>query len=86
MHGKLDVHRTFLLNGDSVENAQAIAAHESPRTTKLYDSTTDEISLDEIERIVIYGEVEKRVAYNVGPDSVRVATPYQIHAQKLRQR
>ena len=43
----------YLLNGGSVENAQAIAAHESPRTTKLYDRTADEISLDEIARIVI---------------------------------
>ena len=30
-----------------------IAAHESPRTTKLYDRTNDEITLDEIERILI---------------------------------
>jgi hypothetical protein len=29
------------------------AAHESPRTTKLYDQTSDEITLDEIERIGI---------------------------------
>ena len=43
----------YLLNGGSIENAQAIAAHESPRTTKLYDKTADEITLDEIERIVI---------------------------------
>ena len=43
----------YLLNGGSLENAQAIAAHESPRTTKLYDRTSDEITLDEIERIVI---------------------------------
>ena len=43
----------YLLNGRSIENAQAIAAHESPRTTKLYDRTADEITLDEIERIVI---------------------------------
>ena len=34
-------------------NAQAIAAHESPRTTKLYDRTSDELTLDEIERIAI---------------------------------
>jgi len=27
--------------------------HESPRKTKLYDRTSDEISLDEIERIAI---------------------------------
>ena len=43
----------YLLNGGSIENAQEIAAHESPRTTKLYDRTADEITLDEIERIVI---------------------------------
>jgi hypothetical protein len=35
------------------EHAQAIAAHENPRTTKLYDRTSDEITLDEIERIGI---------------------------------
>ena len=30
-----------------------MAAHESPRTTKLYDRTGDEITLDEVERITI---------------------------------
>jgi hypothetical protein len=35
------------------ENAQAMAAHESPRTTKLYDRTGDEITLGEVERITI---------------------------------
>ena len=30
-----------------------IAAHDSLRTTKLYDRTADAISVDEIERIVI---------------------------------
>ncbi|KKL76666.1 hypothetical protein LCGC14_2042610 [marine sediment metagenome] len=43
----------YLDNGGTIENAQRIAAHESPRTTKLYDRTGDEISLDEIERILI---------------------------------
>jgi integrase/recombinase XerD len=43
----------YLKNGGTIENAQAIAAHESPRTTKLYDRTSDEITLDEVERIVI---------------------------------
>ena len=41
----------FLQNGGTLENAQTIAAHESPRTTKLYDRTRDDISLDEIERV-----------------------------------
>ncbi len=41
----------FLENGGSMEKAQAIAAHESPKTTKLYDRTADALTLDEIERI-----------------------------------
>ena len=44
---------TYLENGGTLEHAQQIAAHESPRTTKLYDRTSDQISLDEIERIII---------------------------------
>jgi integrase/recombinase XerD len=43
----------YLENGGTLENAAMIAAHESPRTTKLYDRTGDEITLDEVERIVI---------------------------------
>ncbi len=43
----------YLENGGTIENAQAIAAHESPRTTKLYDRTNDEVTLDEVERIRI---------------------------------
>ncbi len=30
-----------------------MANHESPRTTKLYDRTRDQITLDEVERIAI---------------------------------
>jgi hypothetical protein len=30
-----------------------MAAHESPRTTKLYDRRADEMTLDEVERIGI---------------------------------
>lgn len=43
----------YLENNGTIENAQAIAAHESPKTTKLYDRTGDQITLDEVERIVI---------------------------------
>jgi len=43
----------YLDNGGSLEKAQLMAAHESPRTTKLYDRTGDEITLDEVERIAI---------------------------------
>ena len=43
----------YLKNSGKLEVAQQIANHESPLTTKLYDRRTDEISLDEIERITI---------------------------------
>jgi len=37
--------------GGTLDKAQAIANHSSPRTTRLYDRSDDEITLDEIERI-----------------------------------
>ena len=43
----------YLAADGRMEHAQRIAAHESPRTTKLYDRTGDEVSLDEIERVRI---------------------------------
>ncbi|MBV9826088.1 MAG: tyrosine-type recombinase/integrase [Alphaproteobacteria bacterium] len=43
----------YLEAGGTLENAQAMAAHESPRTTKLYDRTDDAVTLDEVERIKI---------------------------------
>lgn len=43
----------YLEAGGTLENAQAMAAHASPRTTKLYDRTGDAITLDEVERIAI---------------------------------
>jgi integrase len=43
----------YLKNGGRLEIAQQMAAHESARTTGLYDRRSDEISLDEVERIVL---------------------------------
>ena len=43
----------YLENGGTLEKAQQIAAHASPRTTKLYDRTNDTVTLEEIERIAI---------------------------------
>ena len=43
----------YLLNGGTLERAQAIAAHESQRTTKLYDRTADEVTVEDIEKIGI---------------------------------
>jgi hypothetical protein len=33
------------------KHAQEMAAHESPRTTKLYDRTKERLTQDEVERI-----------------------------------
>ena len=43
----------YLKNGGSLEKAAAMANHASTRTTQLYDRRRDEVSLDEVERIVI---------------------------------
>ncbi len=43
----------YLKNGGRLEIAQQIAAHESSRTTGLYDRRGDDVSLDEVERIAI---------------------------------
>jgi integrase len=41
----------YLENDGRLEHAQQMAGHESPRTTKLYDRTKEEITLSEVERI-----------------------------------
>lgn len=41
----------YLANGGTLEHAQAMAAHESPRTTKLYDRTQERLTREEVERI-----------------------------------
>jgi len=43
----------YLKNKGTLEHAQTIANHASPRTTKLYDRRSDEISRDEVEKIAI---------------------------------
>ena len=44
---------TYLKNGGTIERAAAIANHSSTRTTQLYDRRPDDVTLDEIERIII---------------------------------
>jgi len=41
----------YLGNGGALEHAQSMAAHESPRTTQLYDRTKERLTQDEVERI-----------------------------------
>jgi site-specific recombinase XerD len=43
----------YLKNGGTLENAAAMANHASTRTTQLYDRRHDDISLDEVERIMV---------------------------------
>jgi site-specific recombinase XerD len=43
----------YLRNGGKLEIAQQMANHESARTTGLYDRRTDQVNLDEVERILI---------------------------------
>ncbi len=43
----------YLKNGGTLENAAAMANHASTRTTQLYDRRRDEISLDEVERVIL---------------------------------
>ena len=43
----------YLKNGGTLEKAAAMANHVSSRTTQLYDRWQDELSLDEVERVLI---------------------------------
>jgi site-specific recombinase XerD len=43
----------YLKNGGTLEKAAAMANHASTRTTQLYHRRRDELTLDEVERIVI---------------------------------
>jgi hypothetical protein len=51
--GDAGVRADRIENGGTLEHAPPVAAHESPRTTKLSDRTSDQIPLDEIERNAI---------------------------------
>jgi len=43
----------YLKNGGTLEKAANMANHASTRTTQLYDRRSDEVTLDEVERILI---------------------------------
>jgi integrase len=59
MKGRIGCHTfratgitAYLAASGTLENAQTMSAHESPRTTKLYDHSGDE-TFDEVEKIQI---------------------------------
>jgi integrase/recombinase XerC len=43
----------YLKNGGTLERAAAMANHASTRTTQLYDRRSDEVTLSEVERVMI---------------------------------
>lgn len=43
---------TYLANGGRLEHAQRMMGHSDPRTTKMYDHTSDKLTLDEVEKIL----------------------------------
>ena len=43
----------YLKNGGTLERAAQLANHASTRTTQLYDRRADEVTLDEVERILV---------------------------------
>ncbi len=43
----------YMRNGGTLEKAQQMAAHASAKTTNLYNRVNDELTLDEVERVVI---------------------------------
>ena len=55
----------YLKNGGTLEKAAAMANHASTRTTQLYDRRRDEVSLDEVERILA------RLRRNLMPPTAR---------------
>jgi integrase/recombinase XerD len=43
----------YLKNGGTIDRAQKLAGHASSKTTALYDRRDDEISVEEVERIIL---------------------------------
>ena len=65
----------YLSNGGTLEHAQRIAGHASPKTTKLYDRTADTITVDEIQHLG-----ERACLHHVLPETGR-----QLALQQLLQ-
>lgn len=44
----------YLKNGGTLKRAATMANHSSTRTTQLYDRRPDDVTLDEVERVLIW--------------------------------
>ena len=53
LHGLSRALQNFNRFDEAIEVAQQISAHQSSRTTGLYDRRGDDVSLDEVEKIAI---------------------------------
>ena len=56
-----DRHHDLPGNDGQLEHAQQMAGHESPRTTKLYDRTKNEITLSEVGQAAVVIKIFFRV-------------------------
>ena len=71
----------YMKNGGLLEHAQQLANHSSPRTTKLYDRRQDEISLDEVEQVVIrykLGVAEHRLLTQAAEQKLQIPSRRQV--------
>ena len=66
----------YLSNGGTLEHARQIAGHASPKTTKLYDRTSDTLTVDEIPRELL--------AHIPPLGWERVTAEYRCHASIIR--
>jgi len=51
--GRTPIVTAYLKNGGTLEKAAQLANHASTRTTQLYDRRAEELTLDEVERILV---------------------------------
>jgi hypothetical protein len=51
--GVVDRVTAYLKNGGTLEKAAQMANHASTRTTRLYDPQAEEVTFEEVERVVI---------------------------------
>jgi hypothetical protein len=56
----------YQLNGGTLEHAQEMAPHESPRTTKLYDRTKERLTQDEYDNQRVNQGIYRRGAKRPG--------------------
>jgi integrase len=54
----------YLKNGGTLERVAQTANHASTRTTQLYDRRAEKVTLDEVERVLIWTGLHEKVSRN----------------------